>query len=360
MSVLLTGMTPTQCGSKHQRNHIFGNTDAVRVGLEALGLKVSQTNPKRMRSVDEYELIIAGIYGPMTMVASYAFDLARLLTMAFEANKPVLLFVDDWHLAPVRLQTRRLYESMEQYDKRARFKYAGDPDLLEFMLNPEVKAKNMHAFAAMLELRHPIAGLIMPVFAWHMRHDTEVRLAQQIGMPLDRIFFVDPSNMLNDANPFTVDIPVEKERAWVLAGLYDQSAWAQSLKIRWPLTCYGHRRSGLQVLPEIALIKEVYANVWGVLSYPYPSKNVGWWRNRYQFAAKAGCVLYADNMEAPPDPSYSMSLFEIEALSSAHLADLAARQAAALRNLSWTRDKYLQALQLAVATAMRSGGAVRA
>jgi hypothetical protein len=140
---------------------------------------------------------------------------------------------------------------------------------------------------------------------------------------------VDPTHLFDDWYKQEIDeltsLPIKRDRHWINASLLDKSSWLKKQHFSWPVSVIGNKRVGQPRLHEVEIVKR-YCQAWGVLS---PSHNFGgWWRARYQLAARCKSVLYGDKFETCVfGNSYLTSLDIIENLDDSSLRDLADRQA---------------------------------
>jgi len=265
------------------------------------------------------------------------------------------MFVDDWHLTQIRSGFKNYAYRDERYFAGFR---AGSrvekPEDVQFFT--EFKDQVMQGWRWLWKQEGPVKKLLMPVFSWKVNDETMVRLSKAFGTDPLNVELIDPSPMIP---AFEVDWPFPsiRDRSWVLASRYDYVEWANSLGLAWPVTCYGHKFSGQPTVPtEQDLVRDVYARNWGVLSHSYPPYLVGQWRNRYQFAARAGSILYVPDDEAGElGEVYDFDPGTVEKMGTDDLLAMAAYQSTVLDSQVWSEDRYISTINRLLKEALQQG-----
>ena len=138
-----------------------------------------------------------------------------------------------------------------------------------------------------------------------------------------------------------------REHAWVVSSLQDQSQWIKKQKCKWPVMTIGNKRKardgeGVDYVPEMDLIRDVYTRYWGHLAFGYPLADGGWWRMRYIHAALAGIVTCCDENDARKMPeSYQFSRVSLERFSDDKLREVAHTQFIQLMDAAWPAERAI-------------------
>ena len=148
----------------------------------------------------------------------------------------------------------------------------------------------------------------------------------------------------------------DRERAWVVSSLQDQGQWIKKQKCKWPVITIGNKRKardgeGVDYIPEMTLIKEIYTKYWGHLAFGYPLADGGWWRMRYIHAAMAGIVTCTDENDARKMPeSYQFTRTSLERFSDEKLREVAHNQWLELMDTAWPADRAIATVDTFVRT----------
>lgn len=142
----------------------------------------------------------------------------------------------------------------------------------------------------------------------------------------------------------------QRMRRWVLASLWNHDDWLADINPSWDVLelFKPHRGARAWAQAEDDVFRE-YCTSMGVLSPPYEQlAGSGWWRNRFVFAADAGCAVYAHPTEvAPalgPQSHFYWELDQIECQPASRVAEIAEKQAEELRG--WESSQLDSAKQV--------------
>lgn len=326
MRILLTGMTRAQTGvTGRQRVRYADVTTPLVKALTLAGHEVDRRPVGVGENLkDRYDAALVGVSAPNGFGSRYLYGCLWALNELERHKIPYRLLVDDWAVRNVSSSLR----SCARVPDRCLA-----PELKSFLQRDD--ANLVPGVRTLLELtlqdlaRRPWFDVICPMWGWGDR------ALFTRGTCVDTVQGYDPSPLLDIPGEHgTVDdTPHTREKAWVLAGLTDQSAWVEECRragMGWELREFGRPKQGQSLIEEADLV-DLYGHVWGVMCPPYAHSGSGWWRNRLWFAACRGAIFCAGRDEVrilgwPPVTPRNLKQLEDSSPSSwAAVADLQRR-----------------------------------
>lgn len=326
---LLTGCTAIQVGSPKTDLKIVTAASAWKAALEDLGYEVEWRPVVPGEDVSGYEVVFVAINKPNSIASRYVYGAVWTLAQRQDA----IVVLDDWQVGYLKIGFEHYAANKDQAFKFER-SYVDETNALRD------------------ELHQAVCDIARQPWPWPV-------IAPVLGKPdiakLNLPYDVIPM----DPTAYAFRYPradVKRSKSWVQASLLDKPL---PLNLSWPVLEFGPQnrekvsgggsRPGENAKPRVPEpeLMNVYCGSWGVLSPAHPHAGSGWWRVRYLMSADAGCVLSADPKEAAclgqpyleaSDPR------RVEKLSDASLADLAARQAKCLADVSWPKQKVKDSL----------------
>lgn len=342
MRVLITGQTTSQAGRPTQLG-ILNAPELFAAGLRELGHTVDHRPPL----VDDpelasYDVVLVGMAPAINFTAGHAWPALWTLGNAKRLGVRLGLYVDDWRLFDVWQKTIYLVRNRDKLLKPVLADRRGNEWLRE-------KPEELQRIARALTDGRPWPPLLAPAFTWG--DQTDERWLR--WLPSRQLVFVDPSVLVEPVPGLEPKAPSDRERVWVNAALEnpkDVAKWRLEERFSWPLEHFGSRNAGQPRVPESEVVAR-YHQVWGVVCLPHNRiSGLGWWRNRYVYAAQAGAVLSAWPEELgvlasnPGTTGFGYEPIFLEQMSADELADVARRQANTLRFTQMSRDQVLAQL----------------
>lgn len=324
MKYLFTGFYPGTVREDPTLNIRTGRV-ALTAALRELGHEVVYQNPLKLDG--DYDAAVVVLFPTFTFNARYSMGIFNLVI-----NNPVRKFflLDDWRVMPIFTDYNRgIRLASCKYDEK-RFHVLGH--LGDYI--PGLPEKFYHRMCEEpIELMYPAYSVGDHCLI--ERHVTKVNRSATFS-------HFDPSNAF-PVYDVTMPNPEDRRRAWVEANLgSDHSDVATRYHLDWPVDLYGGRRK--DALPRITedRLAQVYADNWGLVSYPYTHAGSGWWRNRYNMAADNWNVLAAHPADLEAF-GFNSSLPKIAEgkLSTSGLMDLATLIRTQLRNAFWPREAFM-------------------
>jgi len=335
-TLLLTGSTPMQVGSKKTQLKIVTAASCWAAAFESMGYAVDWRAVTPGEDLSAYDAVVACLNKPNSITSNYFHGAAWALSQRSDA----VVAIDDWQVGELISGLQTCARSAERL-----FRLRGSD------IDQRTKTIVHETVISMTERWQ--RSVLVPVLG-----DGDVSL---LGIPSDVVVSVDPTPF---ALRYDRTYAGSKEKRWVQASLLRKPLTAST----WPVEGYGnsdHSEGGIGPagenaqprLPESELFT-VYERAWGVISPAHPHAGSGWWRVRYLMAADAGCVLNADPAEAAclGDPYLKASdRSAVERLGEIGLRSLASAQRRRLAEVAWTadrvRDSLTDLLRIATATA---------
>jgi hypothetical protein len=339
VKILVTGMTTSQAGRQTQ----LGIMNAVDLFVQALrdtGHEVDWRPPE----VDDpqlasYDAVLVGLGATINFAAGHAWPAMWTIGNAKRLGVKLGTFVDDWRLFDIYPKMLYLIRNKDKLLKPVLAERRGNEWIRE---RPEELQRVARAF---VNNRWP--PCLVPQFAWGRQDDPR----WDRWLPSRQRTFVDPSAYVPRIHGLEPKAPEDRERVWVSAALENPKNLVKlNLQDRfstWPLERLGSRAAGEPRLQESEVIAR-YHQVWGVVSLPHNRiSGLGWWRNRFVYAAQAGAILSAWPEELPAlagDPDVTGHGYlpsQLELMSTDQLVDVARRQANTIRFAQHSRE-YIQ------------------
>lgn len=312
MRVLMTGMSPPQCGRPTQTGYEHVS-DLWAKALRAGGAEVHHRRVEPNEDLTDYDVALIGLVPPNSIAARYMYTAFDVIARAKASGCGLLFYVDDWRFYAIphgvrvvannperRLRTNSMFDKLWHRDWAITDGWPVVCKVLE----------------ALRDRRWPTT--LVPQFTWG---DDEL----MPELPTARQVHLDPSAFarkyeINQANW------QERRRAWVLGTFSDQRPWQDGLGLTWETDYIGTRRSKAERRLKEPELVNLYGQAWGVLAAPYGHSGSGWWRNRFVYAAAANGVLYSDEREVKGLPGYWKPAAEIEAMTDSQLVEHAWNQ----------------------------------
>jgi len=330
MKVLMTGMSPPQCGRPTMTGYEHVS-DLWAKALRAGGAEVHHRRVAPNEDLSSYDVALIGLVPPNSIAARYMYTAFDVIARARKSGCGLLFYVDDWRFYAVprgvkvtannpegRLRTNTMMEKLWE--------------------RPWALSEGWSRMCRVLEaLRdNPWPPTLVPAFTWG---DPEL----MPDLPTTRQVVLDPSSFAREYEiPLT--LPDDRRRAWTLGTFSDQRAWQERQGLTWEADYIGTRRSKAdQQLKEPELVK-LYGQAWGVLAAPYEHAGSGWWRNRFVYAAEGHAILYSEEREVAGLPGYWKSVAEIESMTTPQLVEHAWHQRRLMQESYAPADQVSEAM----------------
>jgi hypothetical protein len=336
MRVLMTGFTTRMVNSQKLKNNYLTCEPLLAKALTELGHEVDHRKVTPGEDLSQYDVALLGICGIQSRTAAAANGTA----WAFENVERRLLFCGDWSIEKAGLDFQNALEHWDRYLRfcQSSFNYsAEDGDRIEAMVT------------SIMTERLP---MLAPFFRWgnheHIVSNTNRRTGKK-NLPKTSLLTWDPSPFCHIPEPEKTS---DRAPQWIYATLQDHDDWIERAQwsLKWPVV----RREKENKVQESELLKE-YAASWGILAPPYKTAGSGWWRARFNHAAKLGAVLVCDPRDfAVMGMPYRCSAVDVERMSLGERAGLAQRQRDWFSSNTATREKTLSDLDYALKAAVPS------
>lgn len=333
MKVLMTGMSPPQCGRKTLTGYEHVS-DLWAKGLRAGGAEVHHRLVVPDEDLTEYDLALIGLVPPNSIAARYQYTALDVMARAKASGCGLLFYVDDWRFYAIT----RGVKAMAKNPVR---RYIENPLFDKFYERDWAVGPGWSRIVKMIEaLRdREWPPTIMPAFTWGLKEKIP-------PMPSKRTIVIDPSSFVREYDIPRVDDNMRR-CAWVLGTFSDQRHWQDSLNLTWETDYIGTRRSKAEKrMKEWDLVK-LYGEAWGVLGAPYEHTGFGWWRNRFVYAAAGGAVMLNDPAETEGLVGYHKPAAEIEDMTTVELREFADFQATLMQGSYSSRDEVADQLMTA-------------
>lgn len=281
---LVTGMTPSQCGSTRTRLKLLTSATAWANALRAGGYEVEHRVVDVGEDLSAYEVVLVGLSKPNAIAAGQAFS----GLYALNERPDAVVYVDDWQVGDILpgFQTySRDHARIWRLDRRGR--------------DAAMRGYDAGIEATVDRFADPAGWpgrLLVPT------HGTGGDLTR-LGAPT-YCYGVDPTELIER---WPVPEPRQrKQRRWLWASLVELGDKMVE-DLEWPVDRFGNKGAGKggvgktkaadNRVEEPALVAE-YDRRWGCLAPPHPDAGSGWWRVRYLMARDTGTVVSAPRDDA--------------------------------------------------------------
>lgn len=315
MRVLMTGMSPPQCGRKTQTGYEHVS-DLWGKALRAGGAQVEHRTVTVDEPLSEYDVCLVGLIPPNSIANRYLYTALSTIGRARMSGCALVLYVDDWRFGQITHGVRVVARDItKRLLNNSMFVNLVGRDWALTDRGQQTVTSVLNALDS-----RPWPTTLVPAFTWG-DHD------KLPSLPAIKTEVIDPT-----AFSRRYEIPQasddQRDRTWIMGTFSDQRTWIDSLGLEWDVSYVGTRRSRSENghLQEADLVAS-YGQAWGTLAAPYGHAGSGWWRNRFVYSASAGAVMLASPQEvAGLGPDYYRPGPEVEKMSDAELREFADTQ----------------------------------
>jgi hypothetical protein len=374
MKILMSGFTALQINTDKRTISKIDVPASIVTALQEAGHEVEWRKITPGEDLSSYDVLWMNL-APLNSLNGRQGAMGALHGLA--SGRPCVGFFDDWQFSTVFNGAKALVRKPEMIYKYLLVgKDRGDEGATYFSysdavaakeralaINPDAKIyieryymtetdESVRGYESMLvQSAENLLGArwgagmvpVCPMYGWGDRSLVRKRMPVELA-PIEAL---DPSPTINSILESVSPLPpAEKKRAWVLGALMPHDTWLDRKNFQWPVEIVGSRKLvrklGGQRFASEEDVLAFYNQHWGILSPPYPHAGSGWWRSRFMYSARVGSVLFADKNEgAPLGDCHKVSIAEIETMSDAELAELAAAQQNALRPFMPSYDSFV-------------------
>lgn len=348
-SALVTGMTPTQCGSSRTALRIATAAAAIARALEAAGFMVYHGVVDPGDDLSCYDVVMVGLSKPNAIACGNMWSGLEAIRQRPDAT----FYVDDWQVDDIIAGFRcyaRDHQRITRLERRG----------LE-------QARALKIVADLAAVVDSMADgwtnrTVVPIHGG----PNGVGDLSLLGLPPRcDVLPWDPSTLIY---PYPVP-PVAKERRWLFASLLQKpEELARYQAGGWPVAAFGNAargrggvgrsdRDAQNRIPEPELAVE-YARSWGVVSPAHRVSGSGWWRVRYQIAASVRSIVSGPMSEARLlGPAYILAANPqtVMEMTDATLERVAQAQRENLEAITTPRSAAVESLARAVCPATFPG-----
>jgi hypothetical protein len=355
--ILVTGCTPLQINSPHpgRRAQKINVPRALVEHWRSQGHTVDWRLVEVGESIEyDYDLLLVNV-APIGSLNGRVGALGSMWSLTRKI--PTLIHFDDWQFRQVFLNFTTLINRGPEYLFRPMgteryYKGNGhDPDLRACGADLVRVAKRFRdVWTRWMAL--------CPMYPFGDKYIIRQRMKNVV--PDENFSFFDPSSLV--INSYCAPVNTEpKERAWAMGSLMNHEDWMQKQKFTWPVAQFGTNKTTVREGKTTTLateedVRAEYARRWGVVSPAYDHSGSGWFRSRFVYAAQVGSVLYCGPKDgAALGDAYKCTVKDVEGLSDAGLAELAAWQARTLLPKLWNKEQLTVELDKIVGRAVALG-----
>ena len=341
-SVLITGCTAAQVG-RTKPGGIANVCTFPHILVEALlraGYEVENRIVCPGESLARYDFVVVFMTSLNKLGTTYAYG----ALWALHNRRDAIISFDDWQIPQtiksfeIALGDKFTYYNWDNIVSTSR-KYRG----IAYERRKQIDGVVKYLSKCIKNNKGWRYRSIVPAFTWG---DDKL-----FGIPMGtearpfKITRIDPSALVTVPKDSLKRISDNKRsKVWVLASLANYSKWVEQQDFNWPVEQFGHLKSGHAKLPESEII-QMYCYKWGVIAPKYAVSGSGWWRNRVNYAAMTGCILYVDPVEQRSMPeAYHLTQRMVEGLSTKQLTELANSQRNAYVRNTWSKEQLLDEL----------------
>lgn len=331
MRVLITGLTPTQCGRPGRFKWLVVPA-LFATALRRAGHTVEHRPTQPDEDLTPYDVILMGLVPPGSIAARHVYVAMDTIFRAKSAGAALLFYVDDWQFDKIMSGCRNKHKQ-------------------PWGLYTTIKGRTFREWAETDEGRRRV-GLSMEALATRPWPVT-LSVAFPWGdhgkldrLPAKETVYLDPSGMCWDTiEEMHLNIqtpPDDRAARWVLASLSNHQQWVASQNFGWPVELIGPKQTGADQTMREEEIVQLVRQSWGQLCPPYNHAGSGWWRPRYLYTASAGAVaLPAAQDAAHLGDAYQVAASDIEQMSMGQLQELSSAQFSTLLLKTWTAQEFI-------------------
>lgn len=334
MRVLITGMTPTQCGSPGRFKWLVVPA-LFAAALRRAGHQVEHRLPAPNEDLTPYDVILMGLVPPGSIAARHVYVAMDVIYRAKASGAALLFYVDDWQFDKImsgcrnkHRQPHGLYTTIKGRTYR------------EWGETEEGRSRVALSMQALATRPWPVTLAV--AFPWgdHTKLDK---------LPAKKTVYLDPSPLCWSTISQMHDrvTPAEdRTRRWVLASLSNHQQWVRDQSLQWPVEFIGPKQTGATYTLKEHEIVQLVAQSWGTICPPYHHAGSGWWRPRYLYTASTGAVAMPAREDATYlGETYQIPAHAIEEMNWKDLRELGLAQLEAFTELTWTTDQFVGTLE---------------
>jgi hypothetical protein len=337
MHIHITGMSPREVSPR------FQGRDNLAATLE-IALRAQDHQVRRAPEASGTpEVVFVGVTSPLSPAASYSFFALRAIGDALNRGTPMVFVVDDPDLNKIQAGAR----SAQRDISRLYTPYMMSKRIKRTAFTPVGKTRISAAIELLASDNWPVT--VLPMHPW----GNERSLGRVLGVNSD-VVYLDPSGWLTQGNA-TSD--VSPASMWFTDSRYSTDVLDPE-RVRWPVVPVNTRDIDEPIDVYLAA-RGIYQGKVGRSSHV-----LGWWTPTPHYVAAAKTVYVTDGDEnSLIGGPYYLTPDDVEELSPHQHADLAAEQAAYLKEKSWDREmlssRLADVIGLASSSVTRAGGPTR-
>jgi hypothetical protein len=328
MKILVTGTNAPHIGSDRVPWKYATGVEALVRTLELSNeVEWRAVTPGEDLSLQRYDKVMCVLGPPSALTAQYLYG---VLWALWSRRGDIELIVDDWQTHQIVNGYRTVARNFDR--------------LWRPILNRKCREE---AGAVKAQLEQAVTMVASqnpwPWRVWAPMFPVHAAKPELLGLPTTRWALFDPTSYWwdrrRDLQCFRVP-DEEREKVWISASLLNKQPWLKKRNFSWPVYSFGNKKLQQPRVKETEIIK-LYGQSWGVISCPHNHVGSGWWRNRYQFAAMMGAVVYGSNKETEfYGDSYRESIaLGIESMSLDQIRDVAFNQRSEYLARSWSKEE---------------------
>jgi len=339
MKVLVTAKNNAALRTETKLRKVKNSVAAYVKALRDIGHEVDWRRAEMDEDPTKYDVIIANMVPPLSMVADSAMPILKLLVRASERGVPFITSVDDYKTTGIPHRYYRLSVNpgliigKDFHAGRRGYEWASG-NVSEFV-------DTCYKFSQLKPTT------IACAFGFGSDTGCE-RLRERLGMNGD-VVFLDPTSYIH--HEYLPQPSYLRERIWSMSALAWHGKILSKYEWGWPGEYFtSARQTAIERAPGPAafvpkkpitqpeIIKR-YGQVWGAPLIPYSqTRDSGWWRDRWFTVPRSGAVLWADPADCTRLINFKRSPAEIEALTDAQLIQLSALQREEIDDWIWSRE----------------------
>lgn len=349
MNILVTAMNPAALRVETSRWKVKNAVGAYVRALMDLGHNVAWRAVSTDEDVSDgrYDVVIANVVPPLSLVAVHATPVLKAMTDANRAGIPVIMTIDDWNTDNVTRRVQRQGENpglvlgKEFHSKKPGYDWA--------MADPQRYVNMCFEFAE--------TSFTTLVCAFEF--GTEEGLKRLTSKLPGRAVRLDPTPYIeHEYKPGSDDA---RARMWVMSSLACHNEWLSQFDWEWPgeyfLTTNPKHPSPFNVTPPVKQHELLahYGDVWGVVMPAYKRlMNSGWWRDRWFSAPRSGAVLFCDpsDLGKLSRENFARPLREVQSMTNEQLRVHSNAQREEIESFIWSKSELTRQISAVLDTEM--------
>lgn len=315
MKILISGVTALHKNTGRRRTDYISIPQMLAETLTDMGHEVEHRGVEPGEDLTRFDRAFVFLNNPHSLTGAQPYGCFWAM---HQLGENCIIGVDDWQQP---LQVPKAYRTISEagfFDEKCGFFRKFNDD------------ERWHPYRE--GLRHGFLDwvhhdVLIPAHSWSGADLSKLHYKGSLGYQ----FFWDPSSCeySQKFEPQQVLNYATRDRAWIHASLQHHNKGLKALGLdersSWELLRFGHKYGDSpKAMISERDVASLYGTHTGCVSVGYEHSGSGYWRTRFQLAARAKCIVLADERDADiMSDAYKIRPHEVEGLSNLELQKIA-------------------------------------